>query len=112
MEVGSEERRLVTIFLADVVASTQLSAVNAEGLREQMARFFSIAREEIVRYGGTVEMFIGDAVMAVFGLPVIHEDDLLRAGRPRSARANLFAPESYAKGSKQITTGYSRRFIP
>ena len=75
-----EERKLVTIFFADVVASTQLSgALDPEHLREQIARFFGVAREVIERYGGTVEKFIGDAVMAVFGLPTTHEDDPERA---------------------------------
>lgn len=79
---GTEERKLVTILFADVVASTQLAgAVDPERLRAQMGRFFAIAREEIERFGGTVEKFIGDAVMAVFGLPVIHEDDAERAAR-------------------------------
>lgn len=73
---ASVERRVVTIMFADVVASTQLSSiVDAERLREQIEAFFGIAREEIERYGGTIEKYIGDAVMAVFGLPIIHEND-------------------------------------
>ncbi len=77
---SAEERKVVTILFADVVSSTLLSTrIDAEHLREQMARFFHVAREEIERYGGIVEKFIGDAVMAVFGLPVIHEDDPARA---------------------------------
>ncbi len=79
---SAEERKLVTILFADVVGSTKLAgAVDPEQLRERMARFFSVAREEIERYGGTLEKFIGDAVMAVFGLPVIHEDDPERDAR-------------------------------
>ncbi len=77
-----EERKLVTVLFADVVGSTRLSgAADPEQVRGQMTRFFEIAREEVQRYGGTVEKFIGDAVMAVFGLPVIHEDDPERAVR-------------------------------
>ena len=77
-----EERKLVTVLFADVVGSTRLSgAADPEQVRGQMTRFFEIAREEVHRYGGTVEKFIGDAVMAVFGLPVIHEDDPERAAR-------------------------------
>ncbi len=81
-----EERKLVTVLFADVVGSTRLAGtVDPEQVRAQMARFFDAAREEIVRYGGTVEKFIGDAVMAVFGLPVIHEDDPERAVRAASS---------------------------
>lgn len=78
----SEERKVVTVLFADVVASTRLSGqIDAEDLRERMARFFGIARHEIERQDGTVEKFIGDAVMAVFGLPAVHEDDAARAVR-------------------------------
>ena len=81
-----EERKLVTVLFADVVGSTHVtSAVDPEQVRGQMARFFEIARAEIVHFGGTVEKFIGDAVMAVFGLPVIHEDDPERAVRAADA---------------------------
>ncbi len=79
---GTEERKLVTVLFADVVGSTHLSrTVDPERIRVQMAQFFRLAQEEIQRYGGTVEKFIGDAVMAVFGLPAIHEDDPERAAR-------------------------------
>lgn len=60
---ATEERKLVTIIFADVVASTELvGRVDPERVRAQMARFFTIAREEIERFGGTLEKFIGDAV--------------------------------------------------
>src|SRR6185312_10396940 len=52
-----------------------------EALRAIMGRYFDVARTAIERHGGTVEKFIGDAVMAVFGIPVVHEDDALRAVR-------------------------------
>jgi class 3 adenylate cyclase len=82
LQAAIEERKVVSILFADVVASTELAgAVDAERFHAQMARFFEIAREEVERYGGTVQKFIGDAVMAVFGLPIIHEDDAERAGR-------------------------------
>ena len=85
-----EERKIVTILFADVVGSTRLaSAVDPEQFRAQMARFFEIAREEIYRYGGTVEKFIGDAVMAVFGLPVVHEDDPERTARALAMQDGL-----------------------
>ncbi len=79
---SAEERKLVTVLFVDTVNSTHLAgSVDPERLREQMARFFALTREEIERFGGTVEKFIGDAVMAVFGLPTIHEDDAERAVR-------------------------------
>ena len=77
---ASVDRRVVTILFADVIASTQLSGIlDAERLREQIGGFFGIAREEIERFGGTIEKYIGDAVMAVFGLPSVHENDPERA---------------------------------
>ncbi|MGH2395821.1 MAG: ATP-binding protein [bacterium] len=90
---SGEERKLVTALFADAVASTTLAgSIDPERLRAQMARFFDIAREEIERYGGTVEKFIGDAVMAVFGLPAVHEDDPERAARAAAGiRARLKA---------------------
>ncbi len=77
---GGDERKLVTLLFADVAGSTSLAeALDAEVVRELMGEFFSLAREEIEARGGTVEKFIGDAVMAVFGVPVAHEDDPARA---------------------------------
>ena len=77
-----ERRKLVTVIFADVVGSTALGErVDPETLRWAMQRWFGRMREVIERHGGTVEKFIGDAVMAVFGMPVAHEDDALRAVR-------------------------------
>ncbi len=88
-----EERKLVTVLFADVTGSTRLAEdLDAEEVRELMAAYFSLAREEIEARGGTVEKFIGDAVMAVFGVPVAHEDDPSRAMRAALAvRARLAA---------------------
>ena len=77
-----EERKLVTLVFADVSGSTALGEqFDAEVVRRVMLEFFEIAREVLERHGGTVEKFIGDAVMAVFGIPRVHEDDALRAVR-------------------------------
>jgi class 3 adenylate cyclase/tetratricopeptide (TPR) repeat protein len=76
------ERRLVTILFADLVGFTPFAEErDAEEVRETLTRYFEIASEVIVRYGGTVEKFIGDAVMAVWGAPTAHEDDAERAVR-------------------------------
>ena len=76
----TEERRLVTVLFADVTGSTALGeSLDPEELRGLMGRYFAIAREVVESHGGTVEKFIGDAVMAVFGLPVAHGDDVARA---------------------------------
>jgi class 3 adenylate cyclase/tetratricopeptide (TPR) repeat protein len=82
---GSEpvaERRLVSVLFADLVGFTTLSEErDPEETRELLTRYFEIARGTIERHGGTVEKFIGDAVMAVWGAPVAHEDDAERAVR-------------------------------
>ena len=76
------ERRLVTILFADLVGFTTYSeSRDAEEVRETLTRYFDLARDIIERYGGTVEKFIGDAVMAVWGAPVAREDDAERGVR-------------------------------
>src|SRR5918997_7057802 len=80
------QRKRVTILFSDVVASTALGeSVDPETLQGLMARYFEIARDVIERHGGTVEKFVGDAVMAVFGVPTLHEDDAFRAVRAAHA---------------------------
>jgi class 3 adenylate cyclase len=70
------ERRLVSILFADLVGFTTLAeGRDAEDTRELLSRYFDLGREVIERYGGTVEKFIGDAVMAVWGAPTAREDD-------------------------------------
>src|ERR1700716_1592655 len=80
--VGTEERKMVTVLFADIVDSTGLSSrLDPERSREILGQFFSATSEELLAPRGRPEKFIGDAVMAVFGLPVVHEDDALRAVR-------------------------------
>jgi len=76
------ERRLVTVLFADLVGFTTLSeSRDAEEVRDLLSRYFETCRTVIARFGGTVEKFIGDAVMAVWGTPVATEDDAERAVR-------------------------------
>jgi class 3 adenylate cyclase/tetratricopeptide (TPR) repeat protein len=78
----SEQRRVVTVLFCDVVGSTALGeSADPEAVRATLARYFESMRAIVERHGGTVEKFIGDAVMAVFGVPVAHEDDAMRACR-------------------------------
>jgi class 3 adenylate cyclase len=77
-----DRRKTVTILFVDVVDSTALGAsLDPEVLRAVMRRYSDVAQRVIERHGGTVEKFIGDAVMAAFGIPSVHEDDALRAVR-------------------------------
>jgi class 3 adenylate cyclase/tetratricopeptide (TPR) repeat protein len=80
---GTEEtRRTVTVLFADVAGSTTLGEqLDPESMRALMGRYFGVMKGIIEHHGGTVEKFIGDAVMAVFGIPTLHEDDALRAVR-------------------------------
>ena len=91
---GGEVRKTVTVLFCDVTGSTSLGEqLDPESLRNLMSRFFEEMRAVLERHGGTVEKFIGDAVMAVFGIPAVHEDDALRAVRAaadmRDALASL-----------------------
>src|SRR5579875_649370 len=77
-----EERRVVTIMFADITGSTPLaSGLDPEDMRAILTGYFNLMTAQIRKHGGTVEKYIGDAVMAVFGLPVAHEDDPDRAIR-------------------------------
>ena len=77
-----ERRKSVTILFADVVDSTELAArLDPEVYSVAMARYYEAVSAAVQRHGGVVEKFIGDATMAVFGVPTVHEDDALRAAR-------------------------------
>jgi class 3 adenylate cyclase/tetratricopeptide (TPR) repeat protein len=76
------ERRLTSVLFGDLVGFTSLSeSRDPEEVRELLSRYFEAARNVVQRYGGTIEKFIGDAVMAVWGVPTAHEDDAERAVR-------------------------------
>jgi class 3 adenylate cyclase/tetratricopeptide (TPR) repeat protein len=101
--LGTEERKMVTVLFADLVDSTGLARrVDPERARELLGLFFDAASEELQALRGRAEKFIGDAVMAVFGLPTVHEDDALRAvraglairGRLRRMSKSLGLPEA------------------
>jgi class 3 adenylate cyclase/tetratricopeptide (TPR) repeat protein len=80
--LATDERKMVTVLFADLVDSTGLAQrLDAERARELLGRFFDAATEELEALRGRPEKFIGDAVMAVFGLPQVHEDDAVRAVR-------------------------------
>ncbi|HEU5228649.1 MAG TPA: adenylate/guanylate cyclase domain-containing protein [Ktedonobacteraceae bacterium] len=77
-----EERRVVTVMFADITGSTPLAAhLDPEDMRAILTGYFNLMTEQIRKHGGTVEKYIGDAVMAVFGAPITHEDDPDRALR-------------------------------
>src|SRR5215469_12362049 len=79
---ADEVRKTVTVVFCDLTGSTSLGErLDSESLREVLDVYFSAMRQVLERHGGTVEKYIGDAIMAVFGLPRLHEDDALRAVR-------------------------------
>ena len=77
-----EERRVVTVLFADLAGSTALgSRVDPEELRATQGELFELVNAEVERFGGISEKFVGDAVLAVFGVPLAHDDDAERAVR-------------------------------
>ncbi|HEX2024960.1 MAG TPA: tetratricopeptide repeat protein [Actinomycetota bacterium] len=81
-EEAGEERRMVTVLFADIAGSTRLAAgLDPERFREVLGAFYRMASDELSSLRGRAEKFVGDAVMAVFGLPYAHDDDALRAVR-------------------------------
>jgi class 3 adenylate cyclase/tetratricopeptide (TPR) repeat protein len=98
-------RKVVTVLFCDVVGSTALGeSVDPEALQGLLARYFERMRAIVESHGGTVEKFIGDAVMAVFGVPVAHEDDALRACRAAVEMRDAL-PELGVEGRIGVNTG-------
>ena len=82
MAAPADERKPVTVLFADLVGSTELATrQDPEQLRAMLAAFFDEMREQIQAFGGSVEKYAGDAIMAVFGVPRVNEDDAERAVR-------------------------------
>ena len=106
-----DRRRTVTVLFADLVDSSQLGAgLDPEVLRNVMTRYFDAVRTVVERHGGAVEKFIGDAAMAVFGVPIVHEDDALRAVRAANDLGDAIAALNAELGDEygvalQLRTG-------
>src|SRR5450755_2351498 len=95
-----EERRVVTVMFADITGSTPLAdRLDPEDMRAILTGYFNLMTEQIRKHGGTVEKYIGDAVMAVFGSPIAHEDDpdrAIRAALDMHAALNEFNEQRQA----------------
>jgi class 3 adenylate cyclase len=99
------QRKTVTVLFCDVTGSTELGeSVDPEALRDLLGRYFARMQAIVERHGGTVEKFIGDAVMAVFGVPAAHEDDALRAVRA-AAEMREAIPELGLRARIGLNTG-------
>jgi class 3 adenylate cyclase len=100
-----EQRKVVTVLFCDVTGSTELGEkLDPEALRALLARYFERMKRIVEGHGGSVEKFIGDAVMAVFGVPSLHEDDALRAVRAAVEMRDAF-PDLGFQGRIGVTTG-------
>src|SRR5713226_3347209 len=100
-----EQRKTVTVLFCDVTGSTALGeTVDPESLRALLARYFERMRGIVESHGGSVEKVIGEAVMAVFGVPVLHEDDALRAVRAALEMRDAL-PELGVQGRIGVNTG-------
>src|SRR5881409_1082746 len=102
---GKEQRKTVTVLFCDLTGSTALGeTLDPERLRTLLARYFERMKAIVERHGGSVEKFIGDAVMAVFGVPLVHEDDALRAVRAAVEMRDAL-PELGIEGRIGVMTG-------
>src|ERR671936_1114345 len=100
-----EVRKTVTVLFADVIESTPLGErLDPETLRRVLSRYFERMQTIIERHEGRVEKFIGDAIMAVFGIPVSHEDDALRSLRA-AAEMRAALPELGIQARIGVNTG-------
>ena len=100
-----EQRKTVTVLFCDLTGSTALGeTLDPERLRALLARYFDRMKAIVERHGGSVEKFIGDAVMAVFGVPALHEDDALRAVRAAAEMRDAL-PELGLEGRIGVMTG-------
>jgi class 3 adenylate cyclase len=100
-----EQRKTVTVVFCDITGSTKLGeSTDPEALRALLARYFERMKGTIEAHGGSVEKFIGDAVMAVFGVPAAHEDDALRACRAAVEMRDAF-PDLGIRGRIGVNTG-------
>src|SRR5215472_10135705 len=100
-----EQRKTVTVVFCDVTGSTALGeSTDPEALRAILARYFERMKGIVEAHGGSVEKFIGDAVMAVFGVPAAHEDDALRACRAAVEMRDAL-PELGVEGRIGLNTG-------
>jgi class 3 adenylate cyclase len=105
-EPGREERKRVTVLFADLVGFTsRAEQLDPEEVRALQAPYWAGVKAEIERYGGTVEKFIGDAVMALFGAPVAHEDDPERAVRAALTIRDRIAQDDGLQVRIAVTTG-------
>src|ERR1700749_2570563 len=109
-----EQRKVVTILFCDVSGSTAFAeSRDPEAVRTVMARYFDVARAAIERHGGTLEKFIGDAVMAVFGVPVVREDDALRAVRAaEELRDAVEIDVRIGVNTGEVVTGTGETLVP
>jgi class 3 adenylate cyclase/tetratricopeptide (TPR) repeat protein len=102
---AKEQRKVVTVLFCDLTGSTALGErLDPETLRALLAGYFERMKGIVEHHGGTVEKFIGDAVMAVFGIPTLHEDDALRAARAALEMRDAL-PELGLSGRIGLTTG-------
>ena len=111
-----EQRKTVTVVFCDITGSTELGeSTDPETLRGLLARYFERMSGIVEAHGGSVEKFIGDAVMAVFGVPVTHEDDALRACRAavemRDALPDLGVAGRIGVNTGEVVAGTAERLV-